>query len=316
MTGPSVAGTGVERTDRSAVLEVTALEVVYRSADGDHPAVRGIDLRIREHEFVGLVGESGSGKSTAALATLGLVRRPGVITGGEVRFDGTSILGRSDAELRSIRGGQVGLIVQNARGALNPLLRVGVQVGNVHRAHHDVSAGEAFDRAVDALGEVGIPDPRRRADAYPHQLSGGMAQRVLIAMATINEPRLLIADEPTTGLDVTVQAQFLDTLQAKVRSTGAAVLFVTHDLGIVAQYCDRVAVMADGVIVEDADVRTLFSNPRHPYAQRLIAAAADVDTAAAQRADWRAGTAGVGGGVALEPPSNGFAALPGALDVQ
>jgi ABC-type dipeptide/oligopeptide/nickel transport system ATPase component len=263
------------RDSEPPILEASHLNVVYALSESEVPAVREFALSIGEREFVGLVGESGSGKSTAALALMGLVRAPGRIVSGEVRFRGGALLNKSDDELRSIRGGEIGLIVQNSRGALNPLLRVGSQIANVYRAHHRVGKAQALERAVDSLAAVGIPDPRRRAEAYPHQLSGGMAQRVLIAMATINEPKLLIADEPTTGLDVTVQAQFLDALQLRVRQSRAAVLFVTHDLGIVAHYCDRVAVMYRGEVIEEATVDDLFARPRHPYSRRLIASSVD-----------------------------------------
>jgi ABC-type dipeptide/oligopeptide/nickel transport system ATPase component len=265
------------------ILEASHLNVVYALSESEVPAVREFALSIGEREFVGLVGESGSGKSTAALALMGLVRAPGRIVSGEVRFRGGALLSKSDDELRSIRGGEIGLIVQNSRGALNPLLRVGSQIANVYRAHHRVGKAQALERAVDSLAAVGIPDPRRRAEAYPHQLSGGMAQRVLIAMATINEPKLLIADEPTTGLDVTVQAQFLDALQLRVRQSRSAVLFVTHDLGIVAHYCDRVAVMYRGEVIEEGTVDDLFARPRHPYSRQLIASSVD------HRATFRAG---------------------------
>jgi ABC-type dipeptide/oligopeptide/nickel transport system ATPase component len=261
------------------ILEASHLNVVYPLPGGEVPAVKDFSIAIGEREFVGLVGESGSGKSTAALALMGLVRAPGRIVSGEVRFGGESVLTKSDDELRSIRGNEIGLIVQNSRAALNPLLRVGDQIANVYRAHHQVGKREGLERAVESLAAVGIPDPRRRASAYPHQLSGGMAQRVLIAMATVNEPKLLIADEPTTGLDVTVQAQFLDTLQSKVRDSGSAVVFVTHDLGIVAHYCDRVAVMYQGQVIEEATVDDLFARPQHAYTQRLIASSEDRRTA-------------------------------------
>jgi ABC-type dipeptide/oligopeptide/nickel transport system ATPase component len=261
------------------ILEASHLNVVYPLPGGEVPAVKDFSLSIGEQEFVGLVGESGSGKSTAALALMGLVRAPGMIVSGEVHFGGESILTKSDDELRSIRGNEIGLIVQNSRAALNPLVRVGDQIANVYRAHHHVGKADALQRAVESLGAVGIPDPRRRANAYPHQLSGGMAQRVLIAMATVNEPKLLIADEPTTGLDVTVQAQFLDTLQSKVRDSRSAVVFVTHDLGIVAHYCDRVAVMYRGQVIEEATVDDLFARPKHAYTQRLIASSEDRRTA-------------------------------------
>lgn len=257
------------------VMEASDLDVVYPLPSGSVPAVRDFNLAIGEGEFVGLVGESGSGKSTAALALMGLVRAPGLITKGKVCFLGQELLTKSVDELRSIRGREIGLIVQNSRAALNPLVPVGDQIANVYRAHRVVDKKEASDRAVESLKAIGIPDPVRRAGSYPHQLSGGMAQRILIAMATINEPKLLIADEPTTGLDVTVQAQFLDALQDKVQGSGSAVLFVTHDLGIVAHYCDRVAVMFQGQVIEEADVDSLFADPKHPYTQRLITSAAD-----------------------------------------
>jgi ABC-type dipeptide/oligopeptide/nickel transport system ATPase component len=257
------------------VLEASDLDVVYPLPDGDVVAVKDFHLAIRESEFVGLVGESGSGKSTVALALMALVRAPGRITRGKVCFRGEDLLAKTDGQLRSIRGREIGLIVQNSRAALNPLVAVGDQIANVYRAHHDVGEAEATRLAVQAIKASGIPDAQRRARSYPHQLSGGMAQRILIAMATINEPRLLIADEPTTGLDVTVQAQFLDALHARVDASASAVLFVTHDLGIVAQYCDRVAVMYRGEVIEEADVTTLFASPQHPYTQRLVASAAD-----------------------------------------
>jgi ABC-type dipeptide/oligopeptide/nickel transport system ATPase component len=263
-------------TDSSPpILEASDLEIVYPLRDGDLVAVKNFHLAIRESEFVGLVGESGSGKSTVALALMALVRAPGRIARGKVCFKGEDLLGKTDDQLRSIRGREIGLIVQNSRAALNPLVSVGDQIANVYRAHHNVSRREALRLAVQAIKTIGIPDAPRRAASFPHQLSGGMAQRILIAMATINEPKLLIADEPTTGLDVTVQAQFLDALHAKVQATGSAVLFVTHDLGIVAQYCDRVAVMYRGEVIEEADVESLFANPQHPYSQRLVASAAD-----------------------------------------
>jgi ABC-type dipeptide/oligopeptide/nickel transport system ATPase component len=257
------------------ILEATHLNVVYPLAGGEVPAVKDFAIAIGEREFVGLVGESGSGKSTAALALMGLVRAPGRIVSGKVVFRDESLLEMSEDQLRSVRGREIGLIVQNSRAALNPLLRVGVQIANVYQAHHHVTKTEAFERAVASLAAIGIPDPERRANVYPHQLSGGMAQRILIAMATINEPKLLIADEPTTGLDVTVQAQFLDALQLKIRDSRSAVLFVTHDLGIVAHYCDRVAVMYQGKVIEEAGVDDLFAKPKHPYTQRLIASSAD-----------------------------------------
>jgi len=253
-----------------AILGIRGLQITYPARTGSVRAVTDFTLTINEGEFVGLVGESGSGKSTAALAALKLVRRPGRIDGGEIVFEGRDIRAMSDAELRAIRGKDIGLVVQNPRGALNPLVRVGRQIADVVRAHRSVSQDEAMVEAVRALHAVGIPDPKQRARSYPHELSGGMAQRVLIALATVNQPRLLVADEPTTGLDVTVQAQILDVLLTRVRETGSSVLFITHDLGIVAHYCSRVAVMLEGRLIEEASTRDLFKNPRHAYTRRLI----------------------------------------------
>lgn len=274
---PAIANsqTAARGASELPILEATNVNVVYPLSEGEVPAVKDFSLAIREREFIGLVGESGSGKSTAALALMGLVRAPGRIVSGELRFEGENLLTKSDDEQRAIRGREIGLIVQNSRAALNPLLRVGSQIANVYRAHHRVSKKDALQRAVDSLVTVGIPDPGRWANAYPHQLSGGMAQRILIAIASIGEPKLLIADEPTTGLDVTLQAQFLDALEVKVRGMRSAVLFVTHDLGIVAHYCDRVAVMYRGQVIEEATVADFFSQPRHPYTQQLIASSAD-----------------------------------------
>jgi ABC-type dipeptide/oligopeptide/nickel transport system ATPase component len=291
---PAIASSSTLRAGEAPILEATNLDVIYALAGGDVAAVRNFHLAIGETEFVGLVGESGSGKSTAALALIGMVRTPGRITRGEVRFRGDSLLTKSDDQLRAIRGREIGLIVQNSRAALNPLLTVGHQIANVYRAHHDVSSREASERAVESLAAVGIADHRRWADAYPHQLSGGMAQRILIGMATINEPKLLIADEPTTGLDVTVQAQFLDALQSKVQETRSSVLFVTHDLGIVAHYCDRVAVMFQGEVIEEAGVQDLFARPQHPYTQQLIASSSDRKTTFRSRSSRIDGPGGAG----------------------
>jgi ABC-type dipeptide/oligopeptide/nickel transport system ATPase component len=269
--------------EETPTLAIRGLQVVYPVAQEDVHAVEDFSLTIREGEFVGLVGESGSGKSTAALAVLSLVRRPGRIVAGEVRFAGQDLLTMPEPALREIRGRDIGLVVQNPRGALNPLIRVGRQIADVVRAHREVSKEEARAEAIRALTLVGIPDPAKRARAYPHQLSGGMAQRVLIALATVNHPRLLIADEPTTGLDVTVQAQILDLLRARVRDTGASVLFITHDLGIVAHYCDRVAVMLQGQLIEEAPTDELFASPQHPYTRALIESTPERAAASANR---------------------------------
>ncbi|MDQ2804675.1 MAG: ABC transporter ATP-binding protein, partial [Pseudomonadota bacterium] len=233
------------------LLSVRDLSVTFQRQD-EAPlrAVRGFSVDIREGEFVGLMGEPGCGKSTAAIALMGLVKPPGRIEGGSVTFRGRDLLAMTPAEQAALRGGEIGLIVQNPRTSLHPLLKVGTQIANVYQAHERATAREAWDRAIEMLRLVGINDPGRRARAYPHELSTGMTQRVLIAMALSSRPRLLIADEPTSGLDVTIQTQFLDQMWQATQATGSAVLLVTQNLGIVANYCDRVVIMKEGTVVE------------------------------------------------------------------
>lgn len=246
------------------LLDVQDLHIEYPTSKGPAHAVNGVDLSIGPGEIVGLVGESGSGKSSVALALLNLVRHPGRITAGTILLGGEDIQGMKERRLREVRGKDISLVVQNPKASLNPMLRIGPQMMNVIRAHEDLDAAGARDRAVEMLSIVGINDPQRRLEAYPHQLSGGMAQRVLIAMALVCRPKILIADEPTSGLDVTIQAQILDDLARGVETTGSSALIVTQDLGIVANYCDRVLVMYAGQIVEAAPVDELFERPLHP----------------------------------------------------
>jgi oligopeptide/dipeptide ABC transporter ATP-binding protein len=254
------------------LIAVEGLRVSFPTPDGGRlVAVRDVSLSIAPGEFVGLMGEPGCGKSTIATALLGLVRPPGRIEAGTVRFAGRDLLLMSEAERASLRGHQIGLIVQNPRTSLHPLLNVGSQIANVYRAHNKGSRKAAWARAIEMLEMVGINDPARRARAYPHELSTGMTQRVLIAMALSSTPRLLIADEPTSGLDVTIQTGFLDQMWQAARATGSAVLLVTQNLGIVANYCDRVLIMRDGAIVERAPVRTFFETPQHEYSRRVLA---------------------------------------------
>lgn len=253
-----------------SLLRVRGLEVSYPVPGGSVRPVAGVDFEIRGREVVGLVGDAGSGKSTVALALLGLARPPGRITAGEVMFEGRDLLKLAEHELRAIRGRDIGVIVQNPRAALNPMLRVGTQIANVYRAHNSATPAEARRQAVEMLRLVGINDPERRVDSFAHELSGGMAQRALIAMALSSRPKLLIADEPTSGLDVTIQAQFLDEMWRTVQETGSAMLLVTQDLGIIANYCDRVLVLHDGRIVEDAAVRDFFADPRHDYSRDVL----------------------------------------------
>jgi peptide/nickel transport system ATP-binding protein len=255
----------------AVVLEARGVCVEYRSIRDDVQAVRDVAVNIASGEIVGLVGESGAGKSTLALALLNLVRRPGRITGGTVKFGDVDLLAMRDRALTAIRGREIGLVMQNPRSPLNPMLRIGEQISDVYRAHSRESRQRARARAIEMLRLVGINDPERRLDAYPHELSGGMAQRALLAIALVCRPRLLIADEPTSGLDVTVRAQILDDLSHTVRETGSSVLLVTQDLGVVANYCDRVGVMADGRIVEWASVDDFFARPAHEVSQRLMA---------------------------------------------
>jgi oligopeptide/dipeptide ABC transporter ATP-binding protein len=252
------------------LLEVHGLRTSFYTRVGVVRAVSGVDFSVRRGEVVGLVGESGCGKSVSSLSILGLVPPPGRVEGGEVLFHGEDLLRMPEKKLRELRGDRISMIFQQPTSSLNPVLDVGFQLGEVLEVHRRMKRKAARGRALDLLRMVGIPDPQRRLRAYPHELSGGMAQRVMIAMALACEPELLIADEPTTALDVTIQAQILDLMRRLQRETGTAIVLITHDLGVVAEMCDRVAVMYAGEIVEQTDVRSLFRGPRHPYTQGLI----------------------------------------------
>jgi peptide/nickel transport system ATP-binding protein len=255
------------------VLDVRDLRVSFPAADGHrfYP-VDGVSFTLDRGETLALVGESGSGKSLTSLALLRLVPQPGrVETGSTIRLGDTDVLSLEGEALRHIRGRRIGMIFQDPMTSLNPVFTVGDQIAESVRAHLPVSRAEARERARALLQEVGIPDPAGRLDAYPHQLSGGMRQRVMIAIALAAEPEILVADEPTTALDVTVQAQILEVLDSLRRARGMAVLLITHDLGIVAGRADRVAVMYAGQIVEEAPTAELFAHPSHPYTQGLFA---------------------------------------------
>ncbi|HEX5824099.1 MAG TPA: ABC transporter ATP-binding protein, partial [Candidatus Limnocylindrales bacterium] len=280
--GPSLAETVVEelvpasarrprkeRGDRP-LLEVKGLRTTFHTRDGIVRAVDGIDFHVDRSEIMGLVGESGCGKSVTSLSIMGLVGRPGRVEAGEILFDGTDLLKLKPDAMRKLRGDRISMIFQQPQSSLNPVWDVGRQVGEVLEIHRGMKRGAARARALELLRMVGIPDPSRRLTSYPHEMSGGMAQRVMIAMALACEPELLIADEPTTALDVTIQAQILDLIRNLREQTGTAVILITHDLGVVAEMCDRVAVMYAGEIVESADVSPLFSRPRHPYTRGLI----------------------------------------------
>ncbi|MFM9881563.1 MAG: ABC transporter ATP-binding protein [Burkholderiales bacterium] len=233
--------------------------------------LNGVSFDIEEGEVLGLVGETGAGKSLAALALLGMLRPPAVVAGGRIRFEGRELVALDSGARDPIRGKRLTLIPQSPHTSLDPLARIGEQLVRMQQEHAPVSKAQAWRRAAEMLAEVRIPAPEQRLKAWPHELSGGMAQRVLIAMALINQPRLVIADEPTTGLDVTVQAEVLDTLRELVRAHRMSAIIITHDLGIVAHYCDRLAVMFAGTIVEQGPTRAVFHRQRHPYTRALIA---------------------------------------------
>ena len=253
---------------------VLAIEDLWLEAgDPQRPVtlVRGVSLTVEAGTVVGLVGESGSGKTVTCMSSLGLAGRGVRITRGSVRLDGTELVDADERTLRRVRGGVVGTVFQDPLSALNPLQRVGAQIAEAIQLHRGGGRRTHRDRVVELLAQVGVPDPARRARAYPHELSGGMRQRVAIAMAIANEPALLVADEPTTALDVTVQAQVLDVIRRSTKDDGRAALIVTHDLGLVAEVADRVAVMYAGQVVEQGSVEQVFAAPRHPYTQGLLA---------------------------------------------
>ncbi len=257
-------------TPREPLLRVEDLRVEFPTEDGVVKAVDGITYEVGRGQTLGVVGESGSGKTVAAMTLLGLTRVQGARISGRVVFEGVDLLGLDQAALRRIRGNEIAMIFQDPSTALHPLYKVGAQIVEAVRAHRDASKAQARARAVELLGLVGIPDPGRRVDAYPHELSGGMRQRAMIAMALANEPKLLIADEPTTALDVTVQAQILALLERLRGELGMALVIVTHDIGVVAEMADEIAVMYAGRIVEMAPAETLLKSPEHPYTWGLL----------------------------------------------
>jgi peptide/nickel transport system ATP-binding protein len=252
------------------LLDVRGLQTSFHTRDGVVRAVTGVDFHVDRGEVMGLVGESGCGKSVTSLSIMRLIVPPGRVEGGEVIFDGADLLRLRDRDMRQVRGERISMIFQQPTSSLNPVYDVGMQVGEMLELHRQMKRRDARERALELLQMVGIPDPRRRLEAFPHELSGGMAQRVMIAMALACEPELLIADEPTTALDVTIQAQILDVIRTLQRETNTAMILITHDLGVVAEMCDRVAVMYAGEIVEQSDVAGLFAHPKHPYTVGLI----------------------------------------------
>ncbi|MFI6908199.1 ABC transporter ATP-binding protein [Nonomuraea sp. NPDC050394] len=265
------------------VLEVRDLQVTFTASGRPLPAVRGVDLVIERGQTLALLGESGSGKSVTAKAIMGLLDHPGVQVGSRVaRLGEHDLLTMSAERRRALRGNDMTMVFQDALSALNPVLSIGDQLGELFRVHVGATRAEARARSIEMLELVGIPAPRKRIDDYPHQFSGGMRQRILIAMAVALEPDLIIADEPTTALDVTVQAQILELIERLRRELGTAVLLITHDLGVAAEVSDRVAVMYAGRIVETGDVYELFERPAHPYTRALLGAIPDLERPASE----------------------------------
>jgi peptide/nickel transport system ATP-binding protein len=262
----------------SPLLEVEDLKVHFETDDGLVKAVDGVSYTVDRGETVGIVGESGSGKSVSSLTVMGLTRARNARISGSVRFDGKELLTASDDEMRRIRGNEIAMIFQDPLSSLHPFYKVGAQIAEGVRAHKRVTKAQAWDRAVEMLSLVGIPEPRKRADSYPHEFSGGMRQRAMIAMALANDPKLLIADEPTTALDVTVQAQILELIERLQSEFDTAVVVITHDLGVVAEMADEIAVMYAGRIIEKADTDTIFAAPEHPYTWGLLSSIPRLDT--------------------------------------
>ena len=254
------------------ILEVDALQTHFFTRDGIVKAVDGVSYAVDEGETLAVVGESGCGKSVSALSILRLVAPPGRIVGGEIRFQGRNLLQASEAEMRALRGNQVSMIFQEPMTSLNPVLTIGRQIAEAVALHQHLPWRAAMARAAEMLRLVHIPEPEARLRQYPHQLSGGMRQRVMIAMALACNPKVLIADEPTTALDVTIQAQILELIRELKEKLGTAVILITHDLGVVAETAQRVVVLYAGRKVEEASVGELFANPRHPYTRGLMAA--------------------------------------------
>ena len=285
-------------TERAPLLRIDDLSVFFNTESGDVRAVDSVQLSVEPGETLAIVGESGSGKSVTALSILGLLGGNGRVERGEIRFRGENLLDLSAAALRNIRGNRIAMIFQEPMSSLNPVITIGKQVAEPITLHRGMSWNDALKEAAELLARVAIPDAAERLNDYPHQFSGGMRQRVMIAMALACNPDLIIADEPTTALDVTVQAQILDLLQRITRENDAAQILITHDLGVVARYADRVAVMYAGRIVESAPAMTLYSQPAHPYTRGLMASIPSLEGVPGERLETIEG----------QPPN--LAALP------
>jgi oligopeptide/dipeptide ABC transporter ATP-binding protein len=253
------------------LLEVQNLKTYFFTEDGVVRAVDGVDFAVHPGEVLGLVGESGCGKSVTSLSIMRLIGIPGKVIDGQIFFEGRNLLQLSESEMVDMRGNRISMIFQQPQSSLNPVFKVGDQVAEVLQIHQNMGREESWERAVDLLRLVGIPDPEHKAHAFPHEMSGGQAQRVMIAMALALNPQLLIADEPTTALDVTIQAQIIDLMRDLRNRMGTSVILITHDLGVIAELADRVAVMYAGRIVEQSEINAIFDKPLHPYTQGLIA---------------------------------------------
>ncbi|HEU0242071.1 MAG TPA: ABC transporter ATP-binding protein [Micromonosporaceae bacterium] len=273
---------GEKAADTDLLLDINNLTVGFPTEDGLVKAVRGVSYQLRSGEALGIVGESGSGKSVSSMALLGLLPNTARIT-GSAKFRGQELIGKTEKDYTKVRGNQISMIFQDPLTSLNPVYSVGFQIGEAVLAHNDVSKAAARDRAIELLQLVGIPNPKERVDNLPHEMSGGMRQRVVIAIAMANNPDVIIADEPTTALDVTVQAQVLEALQAARRATGAALVLITHDLGVIAGQADRICVMYAGKLVEMGTVDDVFYRPRMPYALGLLGSLPRVDQGRQQR---------------------------------
>ncbi|WP_274363015.1 ABC transporter ATP-binding protein [Paenibacillus thermotolerans] len=255
---------------KEPLLTVEGLSTSFFTRDGEVQAVRGVSFEIAKGEVIGIVGESGSGKSVMAKSILSIIAPPGRVVGGSVKLRGQELVGLPEKQLRSMRGNRMAMIFQDPMTSLNPVKTIGSQLIEVSTRHQKLSKGEARLKAIELLHSVGIPSPEARIDQYPHEFSGGMRQRVMIAMALSCKPELLIADEPTTALDVTIQAQILDLLRELRERSDTSIVLITHDLGVVAQVCTRVIVMYGGMVMEEGTVEDIFYNPQHPYTQGLL----------------------------------------------
>lgn len=262
---------------KSPVLDIRGLRTSFFTDDGEVPAVDNVSFHVHEGEILGIVGESGCGKSVTSLSVMGLIPKPpGKIVGGEILFNGEDLTKATEKRMREVRGNEIAMIFQEPMTSLNPVFTIGTQLVEAIRIHNKWSKKKARERAIEILKKVGLPRAEELIDEYPHQLSGGMRQRVMIAMAMVCNPKVLIADEPTTALDVTIQAQILKLMKQLNEELNTAIMMITHDLGVVAEVCDRVVVMYSGKVVEEGDVQSIFKNPQHPYTQGLLKSVPDM----------------------------------------